>query len=113
MKEKLLHTPLKDPPTPSQYENEAPLKKPQIHEKAPGSLSTARTEAGSYVGAQMNVRGFKQPFRASYVHPTPPSLLTESRHHGTRTPLTNLSTHENALRSLSTALRETKRYVGT
>lgn len=70
MKEKLLHTPLKGPPAP-RYENEAPLKKPHIHEKAPRSLSTARTEAEGYVGAQMNVRGFKQLFRTSYAHPTP------------------------------------------
>lgn len=69
MKEKLLHTPLKGPPAPPRYESKAPPKKPHIHEKAPGSLSTARIEAKSYVGAQMNVRGFKQPFRASYAHP--------------------------------------------
>lgn len=68
MKEKLLQTLSKARQLP-RYENEAPPKKTHIHEKAPGSLSTARTEAGSYVGAQMNVRGFKQPFRTSYVHP--------------------------------------------
>lgn len=65
------------------------------------------------MGAQMNVRGFKQPFKASYAHPASWPLLTESRHHGTRTPLTNLPTHENALRSLSTALKGTGSYVGT
>jgi hypothetical protein len=70
MKEKLLQTLSKVRLLP-RYENKAPPKKPHIHEKAPGSLSTARTEAESYVGAQMNVRGFKQPFRTSYVHSTP------------------------------------------
>ena len=107
------YTPLSKARPLPRYENEAPPKKTYTHEKAPGSLSKARTEAGSYVGAQMDVHSFKQPFRVSYVHPASPSLLTESRQHGTRTPLTNLSTHENALRRLSTALRETKRYVGT
>lgn len=68
MKEKLLQLLSKARPLP-RYENKAPPKKPHIHEKAPGSLSTARTEVKSYVGAQMDVRGFKQPFRASYAHP--------------------------------------------
>lgn len=112
MGEKLLQ-PLSKARLLPRYENKAPPKKPHIHEKAPGSLSTARIEAKSYVGAQMNVRGFKQPFKASYAHPASWPLLTESRQHGTRTPLANLPTHENALKSLSTALRETKRYVGT
>jgi len=63
------YTPLSKARLLPRYENKAPPKKLHIHEKAPGSLSTARTEAKSYVGAQMNVRGFKQPFRASYAHP--------------------------------------------
>lgn len=50
MGEKLLQT-LSKARLLSQYENKAPPKKPHIHEKAPGSLSTARTEAKSYVGA--------------------------------------------------------------
>lgn len=70
MGEKLLQ-PLSKARLLSRYENKAPPKMTRIHEKAPGSLSTARTEVKSYVGAQMNVRGFKQPFRASYGHPTP------------------------------------------
>jgi hypothetical protein len=49
MKEKLLQTLSKARQLP-RYENKAPTKKPHIHEKAPGSLSTARTEAKSYVG---------------------------------------------------------------
>lgn len=69
MKEKLLQLLSKARSLP-RYENKAPPKKPHIHEKALGSLSAARTEVGNYVGAQMNVRGFKQPFRASYAHPT-------------------------------------------
>ena len=112
MKEKLLQ-PLSKARLLPRYENKAPPKKPHIHEKAPRGLSTTRTEAQSYVGAQMNVRGFKQPFRTSYAHLASPSLPTESRHHGTRTPLTNLPNHENALRSLSTALRGTGGYMGT
>jgi hypothetical protein len=63
------YTPLSKARPLPRYENKAPPKKPHIHEKVPGSLSTARTEAESYVGAQMNVRGFKQPFRTSYAHP--------------------------------------------
>ena len=68
MREKLLQ-PLSKARLRPRYENKAPPKKPHIHEKAPGSLSTARTEARGYVGTQINVRGFKQPFRASYEHP--------------------------------------------
>jgi len=68
MKEKLLQTLSKTRLLP-RYESKAPPKKPHIHEKAPGSLSTARTEAKSYVGAQINIHGFKQPFRAFYAHP--------------------------------------------
>lgn len=69
MKEKLLQTLSKARLLP-RYENKAPPKKSHIHEKAPGSLSTTRTETRSYVGTQMNVRGFKQLFRAAYAHPT-------------------------------------------
>ena len=67
MKEKLLQ-PLSKTRLLPRYESKAPPKKPHIHERASGSLSVARTEAKSYVGTQMNVRGFKQPFRASYAH---------------------------------------------
>lgn len=65
------------------------------------------------MGTQLNIRGFKQPFSASYAHPASWPLPTESRYHGTRTSLTNLPTHENVPKSLSTALRETGSYVGT
>ena len=51
MKEKLLQTLSKARLLP-RYENKAPPKKPHIHEKAPGSLSTALRGTGSYVDTQ-------------------------------------------------------------
>lgn len=70
------------------------------------------------MGAQMNVRGFKQPFRASVCIRASPTRDTHlslfmSHPHEVRTLPMPSHTPENAPRSLSTALKGMKSYVGT